>query len=75
MEAAEQTVSKAGTGKGFHPLHKTGKGPALSVPGGRGEKNEEDMGLSPDQARAGNGVWMKTNSSLAAGSKEFWFNF
>lgn len=33
-QATEETASKAGAGKSFHLLHKTGKAPALTDPGG-----------------------------------------
>lgn len=80
VQAAEQPVSTAWTGKDFHLLHKTGKGPALTVPGGR----EERMNRTRAQAQIRSEhvivpAWSlrgcDTNSPLAVRSKEFCFNF
>lgn len=61
VQAVKQPVSKTWTRNGSHLLHKISKGPALTAPGGRAEENEHNIGLSPNQVTAGNGVWLKLN--------------
>lgn len=55
--AAQRLVSN-GEGEGFQQHREMS---STDSPRGKGGENGQDVGSSPDQVGAGNGVWMKFN--------------